>query len=46
MRILAKLKRKINCEDREKLEKKGALLLFKTEIVDIIGLETEDSDYL
>lgn len=46
MRILAKLKRKMNCEDREKLEKKEALLLFQTEIVDIIGLETEDSDYL
>ncbi|MBU0599302.1 S8 family serine peptidase [bacterium] len=46
MRILAKLKRKMNCEDREKLEKKEALLLFQTEIVDIIGLETEDSEVL
>jgi len=46
MRILAKLKRKMNSEDREELEKRGAFLLFQTELVDIIGLKTEDSEAL
>ncbi|PIU65099.1 MAG: hypothetical protein COS84_07380 [Armatimonadetes bacterium CG07_land_8_20_14_0_80_40_9] len=46
MRILAKLKRKMGFEDREKLEKRGALLLFQTELINIIGLETEDSEVL
>lgn len=46
MRILAKLKRKINSEDREELEKRGVSVLFQTDLVNIIGLETEKSEAL
>lgn len=46
MRILAKLKDKMESEYREELEKKGVDLLFQTELVNIIGIETEDSEVL
>jgi hypothetical protein len=46
MRILARLKKRINSENRKDLERAGVSLLFQTELVDIIGLEAEDTKIL
>ncbi len=46
MRMLAKLKRKMDIDDRERLEKREVSLLFQTDLIDIIGIETKSPDIL